>query len=123
MVDTVMLVEQWSHKRRANIHELRALLGKLFHVSQCCLPARYFVNHVFTTPRDCPVTGHVQLTKEVQRDVEWLKAYLLCTKAVYMIHQDDRVLVSLYVDACSINVLAFKGTKAGTATLCNSLTT
>ena len=44
--------------------------GKLFHMVQCCLPARYFVNFMLATLRVCPVTGHVQLTQECQRDVE-----------------------------------------------------
>ena len=49
LTDVVALVWQWSSKKLANIRELKTLLGKLFHIAQCCLLAQFFVNHMRTT--------------------------------------------------------------------------
>ena len=46
MANTVQLVNRWSHKAHANIHELQAVLGKLFYIAQCYPQARLTVNQV-----------------------------------------------------------------------------
>ena len=51
--DILSLVHQWRFKQCANIHKLRTLLGKLFHMVQCCPPACYFVNRMLSTLREC----------------------------------------------------------------------
>ena len=33
--DTLWLVEDWAGRQAANIHEVRALFGKLLHIVQC----------------------------------------------------------------------------------------
>ena len=45
------LVGTWLHKTTANIHDLRALLGKLLFVAQCCPPAHLFTNRMLETLR------------------------------------------------------------------------
>ena len=97
MADTMLLVDQWSSKLYTNIHELRALLGKLFHVAQHCPPTRFFINRMLTTLTSCPLIGPVQLMQVFIIDTQWLKAYLPHTNGIYMIHQDDRRPADLFV--------------------------
>ena len=53
--DTLVLMVEWSRKSRANSHELRGFLGKLFHVAQCSHPAWLFVNHILAMLLACPI--------------------------------------------------------------------
>ena len=69
MADTMQLVKGWSHKSHANIHELQAILGKLFYMAQYCPTARIFVNRMLNTLRACPLTGSVSLSQGVQKDI------------------------------------------------------
>ena len=47
--DTLSMVEEWSKKIRANINELRSLLGHLFHMAQCFHPATLFIKLMLAT--------------------------------------------------------------------------
>ena len=60
--DTLSVVGEWSRKTRADIHELRNLLGHLCHVAQCYHPAWLFVNHMLATLQACHHWGHVLLS-------------------------------------------------------------
>ena len=95
MADTMHLVNSWSHKSHTNIHELRAVLGKLFYIAQCCPPARFFVNRVSDTLRACPLTGSVPLSQGFQKDGAWFRAYLPHCNDIYIILKEDRTPIQL----------------------------
>jgi hypothetical protein len=52
--DTLQLVLDWSHRKTASPTQLKSILGKLFHIAQCCKPARLFLSHMLATLRACP---------------------------------------------------------------------
>ena len=52
--DTPQLMLDWSHRKTASPTQLKSILGKLFHIAQCCKPARLFLGRMLTTLRACP---------------------------------------------------------------------
>ena len=102
LLDIMLVVHQLGDRQRANIHDLVTLLGKLFHVAQCCPPAHYFVNRMLATIRQCSLTGYIKLSTEFKKDLYWYQVYLPCTNGIYIIHQDNRTPLKTFVDACTI---------------------
>ena len=47
--EATTLVGNWSHRKAANMHDLQAILGKLFYVAQCSPPTRFIINRVVET--------------------------------------------------------------------------
>ena len=64
-------------------------------------PARFFINRMLNNLRACPAEGDVTLSEEFQKDLNCFATYLPTSNRVYMIHEDDRVPIPLYIDACS----------------------
>ena len=95
------IVADWDRKEQAKIHELCTLLGKLFFVAQCCCPAKVFRNRILGTLMACLAVGAVTLSEEFQKDLNWFATYLPTSNGVSTIHQDDRVPILLYIDACT----------------------
>ena len=79
LTDVMSLVQQQSSKKLANIHELRTLEGRLFHIAQCCPLACFLVNcmlnHALSLPPP-PPQGSIQLDTSLQKDIQWFWAYL-----------------------------------------------
>ena len=99
LADIMQLIREWSHKVHTNIHHLHMILGKLFYVAQCCPPAKLFINRMLYTLKACQVNGTVPLSTPFQKDIKWVRAYLVRSNDVYMMHVDDRVPKRLFVDA------------------------
>ena len=59
-VDT--LVHQWQKLASTTLCPLHSMLGKLFFffMTQCCPPARFFLNRMLETLRACPAVGRGQ---------------------------------------------------------------
>ena len=53
------------------------------------------------TLRKCPAKCTINLTQEFKKDLAWFHEFLSQTDGVYIIHQETRTPVPLYVDACS----------------------
>ena len=49
LAEIANLVADWQGYSYTNIRALRTLLGKLVHITQCCIPARNFLNRVLET--------------------------------------------------------------------------
>jgi hypothetical protein len=92
-------LQQWSHKKSASITQLRALLGKLLHIAQCCKPARLFLGRMLATLRQCSPTGHTPLPPAFQKDVQWFKKYLPATNGVYLLPAMERDTQHVWVDS------------------------
>ena len=72
MADIKTLVEHWSHKSRADIHELRVLPAKL--IVSCCAvlpPSQVYYQPYAGNSQSLPSERQVQLTMEIQMDIEW----------------------------------------------------
>ena len=46
--------------------------------------------------------GATNLSAKFCKDLNWFAAYLLHTNRVYISHQENRVSIPVYVDACSM---------------------
>ena len=100
-MDITSIVSSWANKAQANIHELRSLLEKLLHFTQCYPLAQFFINRMQYTLRECPVEGAIHLDSGFQKDVNWFLAYLPRTNSIYMMPQDNREPVKLLVGVCA----------------------
>ena len=83
------------------LHNLRVLLGKLFFISQCCLPAWVFLNRILATTRVCPAVDEIPLSAEFQKCINWFACYLPVSNSIYIIHDETRVPANVYVDVCN----------------------
>ena len=83
MQDIFHLVGEWGTRTSA-IHQLRAILGNLLYIAQCCSSARLFLNQMLTTLRDCPETSTISLTSEFQKDLQWFKQYAASSNGMSM---------------------------------------
>ena len=69
VTDIAELVADWHGCTHANLHALSALLGKLFYICQCCIPARFFLNSMLEMLRSCPPTGDMALSSDFRKDI------------------------------------------------------
>ena len=99
--EIMCLVDCWGHKSTANIYDLRSLLGKLLFVAQCCPQSCLFTNRMLETLQACPLQGVVHLSPEFKKDLAWFHQYLPCTNGVFLIHEESRTPIPLFVDACT----------------------
>ena len=86
LADIAEIVAAWSTKSMATLHQLRIILGNLLNISQCCVPARFFLNHMLSTLRACPPTSSTVLSSEVGKDLHWFFDYLPSTNGIYIIY-------------------------------------
>jgi hypothetical protein len=101
MQEILSIVREWLPKKTATRTQLKSILGKLFFITQCCPPARMFLNRMLATMRDCPPVGSTSLNEEFRKDLRWFSAYVSSTNGVFMIHEDQRAPVNIYVDSCN----------------------
>ena len=95
-----LLVHHWYSKPTATLRDLRTLLGKLLYVSKVCPSARLFLNRMLDTLRQCLEQGSFTLSPEFHKDLDWFDRFLPNTDSTFIIHQDERHPVQLYIDAC-----------------------
>ena len=106
------MVEDWVGRQAANIHQLRALLGKLLHIAQCCQSARLFLNCMLMTLMECSGDGIIQLSPEFKKDLQWFRLYVSSSNRVSIIDEDAHHVVEIYVDACTTGCGALCGKEA-----------
>ena len=99
--EILSLVCEWLDKKTATRTQIKSILGKLFFISQCCTPARMFVNRMLATLRSAPHQGSTSLPEEFRKDLRWFDTYLSSTNGVYMIQEEQRNPVDIYVDSCT----------------------
>ena len=100
LAEIQLLAHHWANKPRATLRDLRTLLGKLLYIAQVCPSARLFLNRMLDTLKQCPEQGFFTLSSEFRNDLAWFDRFLPTTDGTFLIHQDDRHLVHLYIDAC-----------------------
>ena len=103
--DMLLLVEEWSRKTKADICEFSSFLCWLFHMMQYSHPARLFVNPMLATLR-CFISGHKPLSHEFHKYINWFKPYLRWTNGVYIIDEDHREPIHMFLDACASGAIA-----------------
>ena len=83
------------------MHQLRVFWGKLFHVAKCSQPARLILNRMLAILRECPEFGEITLDLELKKDVNWFINYRAGTNGVFIMDNDHRSLIHIYIDACT----------------------
>ena len=91
LTEIASIVADWQGRNHTNVHDLKALLGKLFFISQCYPQARFYLNSMLDILRACPETGEITFSAEFQKYLNWVVSDLL----------DTMVPINLHVDACS----------------------
>ena len=84
---------------KATLKDLCTLLGKLY-VSKVCPPARLFLNRMLDTLRQCLEKRSFTLSPEFRKDIGSFDHFLPNTGGTFIIHQDSRNPVDLYIDIC-----------------------
>ena len=102
LIEIMELIHNWTHRVMATIQELWSLMGKLLHVAQCCPPVHLFTNRMLDT----------LLSTEFQKDVTWFQSFFPRIDCVFLIHEDTRVPIPLFVDACTSICRAVTTTEA-----------
>jgi len=97
--DALSLLVSWKHRQRCTRSQLQKLLGKLFHLAQCCKPARLFVSRMLDTLRGSPTTGYVTISSEFQKDVQWFLEFLPHYNGIQLL-QLDPPHATFEVDSC-----------------------
>ena len=90
----------WTWCQQINLHQLRVLLGNLFHMAQCCEPVRLLLIHMLATLRGCPIPGQVKLDMAFRKDIHWFQKYSASTNDIFTTIQDARHHVHISMDAC-----------------------
>lgn len=98
LTDTLTLLRTWAVKTAATRHQLQQLLGKLFHIAQCCKPARLFLGRMLDTLRSAPTQGDVPLDADFQKDIHWFLTFLPTYNGIHMMQPR---LPEIYIDADS----------------------
>ena len=99
--ETLQLMDEWADRLSANLHQLRVIPGKLFHVSQCCEPARLFLNRMLATLIGCSIKEKVKLDTEFKKDIQWFRKYLVSANWIFMMDQDVKHPMHINMDACT----------------------
>ena len=73
----------------------------MFHIAQCSQPARLFLNRMMAILRQCSEFGEITLDLEFKKDVNWFINYLAGTNSVFIMDQDLRSPIHVYVDGCN----------------------
>ena len=110
--EIMSLVRTWLHKKTDTIHELHSLLGKLIYVAQFCHPTRHFTNRMVLILRECPEQGFTHLSTEFKKDLAWFEGFLRHTDGVFIIHEDNRDPICLFVDTCTSGCRAVSNAEA-----------
>ena len=78
LAEICSIVASLARNEEANIHDLHTPLGNIFSVAPCCLPSKFFINHMLNTPRECLAVGAVILifSEEFQKELNWFTDYL-----------------------------------------------
>lgn len=110
--DTLSLLRKWKHKSRATRRELQQVLGKLFHVSKCCKPARLFVGRMLETLRSAPEHGLTHLSIDFQKDINWFLSFLPTFNGVQLIQpRNDSAQHVAFVDSCLSGCGGYSGSQ------------
>ena len=97
------IVFVWASKKLASRQQLQSILGKLFHVAQCCPPAHLFLSRMLATLHDCPIKGTIMLHEDFHKDLHWFQLYLPSTNGIFMLENSHPTPppLHIYVDSCT----------------------
>ena len=99
LTETIALLRKWKTKTTATKHQLQSLLGKLHHISQCVRPARLFLGRMLETLQAAPDLGHMPLSSDFKKDVNWFLNFMPSYNGVNMMSYPEEGLI-LELDAC-----------------------
>ena len=71
IVEVLAEVHTWIGKQSIGLRQLQKLLGRLFHVTKCCGPARLFCNRLLDGLRQAYRHGSVPMSTDMRQDLFW----------------------------------------------------
>jgi hypothetical protein len=101
--DTLKIVREWEGKTYASRHMLQSLLGKLFHISKCCKPARLFLNRMLALLREAPQVGQIKISVDFKKDLAWFVHFLPSYNGVYIMEpnkQEHIIHINFSMNIC-----------------------
>ena len=99
--ECLTITRSWTSKSTVTHAQLRSLLGKLFHVSQCSPTLRLFVNRLLDTLRSSPKDNRsIALDSEAQADITWINQFLSHYNGVQLIHSAPSLGIPVVLDSC-----------------------
>ena len=95
------ITRSWTSKSHVTQAQLKSLLGKLFHISQCSPTLRLFVNRPLDTLRASPKDNRsIALDSETQADITWINQFLSHYNGVQLIHSAPSLGIPVVLDSC-----------------------
>ena len=99
--ECLTITHSWTSKTHVTHAQLKSLLGKLFHISQCSPTLRLFVNRLLDTLRSSPKDNKsIALDNEAQADITWINQFLSHYNGVQLIHSAPSVGIPVVLDSC-----------------------
>ena len=92
-------VTAWASEATIQLCELQKLLGRIFHVTKCCVGAPLFCNRLLDGLRVAYRQGHTPITREMHMDLFWLFTFLERFNGVHLIRdpKGDRDIICGFV--------------------------
>ena len=76
LAEIVKLCNTWTDKTSCTKSHLQSLLGSLLYITKCVRPARFFLNRMLQVLRDNHSNGHIRLTEDFAKDLNWFNTFL-----------------------------------------------
>ena len=76
LAEIVKLCNTWVDKTSCTKSQLQSLLGSLLYITKCVRPARFFLNRMLQVLRDNHSNGHIRLTEDFAKDLNWFNTFL-----------------------------------------------
>ena len=97
----MLITRSWASKSCVTHSQLKSLLGKLFHVSQCSPTLRLFVNRLLDTLHSSPKENRsIALDNEAQADITLINQFLSHYNGVQLIHSVPSLGIPVVLDSC-----------------------
>ena len=74
--ETLVEITEWIQHSTIELKPLQKLLGRVFHATKCCTPARLFCNRLLDGLRVAYREGKVALGMEMRLDLFWLLSFM-----------------------------------------------
>lgn len=98
--ECLQITNSWINKTRCTTSQLRSILGKLFHISQCSHTLRLFVNRLLDLLRSAPEQGVINIDNEARADIAWINTFLPQYNGIQLITPTPSLDIPLIVDSC-----------------------
>ena len=92
-------VTVWLQEKRISLRQLQKLLGKIFHATKCCQPARLFCNRLLDGLRVAYREGTISIGSDMRMDLFWLLSFLAKFNGQHLMRPQQPAHI-ITVDSC-----------------------